>query len=79
MIDEISLDKKYSSHEVSRQEQSIAWPLLIVGSMVLGVVEHFHWDSAVNTLFSPLTWLLGLPAAVGTTNVISVMTPAQII
>lgn len=78
----------------------VAWPLLIVGSVVLGGVEYIQWTSAVNTVLSPLTWLLGLPPvvgmtlvfgvlrkelslimlvqALGTTNVLSVLTPAQI-
>ncbi len=78
----------------------IAWPLLIAGSIILGIVEYYQWDSLVNKLLFPLTWALGLPAvlgttlifgilrkelslimlmqALGTTQVLTVMTPAQI-
>jgi ferrous iron transport protein B len=42
-----------------------AWPLLILGSMVLGLVEYFHWTGSINTFLSPLTGLLGLPAVLG--------------
>jgi ferrous iron transport protein B len=45
----------------------IAWPLLIVGSLVLSIAEWFHVDNLLNQICSPITHLLGLPAAVGTT------------
>ncbi|OGC02256.1 ferrous iron transport protein B [candidate division KSB1 bacterium RBG_16_48_16] len=45
----------------------IAWPLLIVGSLVLSIAEWYHVDNLLNQICSPLTDLLGLPAAVGTT------------
>ncbi len=51
----------------------IAWPLLIVGSIVLSLAEWYHVDDLVNHIFSPLTSLLGLPAAVGTTLVFGVL------
>jgi ferrous iron transport protein B len=44
----------------------IAWPLLVGGSVLLGVMEHFGWDALFNAAWAPLGSLLGLPAAVGT-------------
>ncbi len=53
---------------------TIAWPLLIASSIVLGVLEWAEAADVVNTLLSPLTvWLLGLPAAVGMTLVFGVL------
>jgi ferrous iron transport protein B len=45
----------------------IAWPLLIVGSMVLSLIEYWKLDLWINYLLLPLTRLLDLPLAVGTT------------
>jgi ferrous iron transport protein B len=45
----------------------IAWPLLIAGSIVLSFMEFAQIDRSLNVLVSPLTSLLGLPQAVGTT------------
>jgi ferrous iron transport protein B len=42
-----------------------AWPLLILGSMVLGLVEFFRWTSSINAILSPLTGLLGIPRVLG--------------
>ena len=42
-----------------------AWPLLMLGSMGLGLIEFFHWTDRINGLLSPLTGLLGLPAVLG--------------
>jgi len=53
---------------------TIAWPLLIASSIVLGVLEWAHAAESINGLLSPLTvWLLGLPAAVGMTLVFGVL------
>jgi ferrous iron transport protein B len=53
---------------------TIAWPLLIASSIVLGVLEWAHAAEPINALLSPLTvWLLGLPAAVGMTLVFGVL------
>jgi ferrous iron transport protein B len=53
---------------------TIAWPLLVVSSVVLGVLEWAHSADAVNALLSPLTvTLLGLPAAVGMTLVFGIL------
>jgi ferrous iron transport protein B len=53
---------------------TIAWPLLIASSIVLGVLEWAEAADAINALLSPLTvWLLGLPAVVGMTLVFGVL------
>ncbi|MFW6159890.1 MAG: ferrous iron transport protein B [Acidobacteriota bacterium] len=47
---------------------SFAWPILILGSMVLGVLQYFHLDKLVNQLLSPLVEkTLGLPQELGVT------------
>ncbi len=53
---------------------TIAWPLLVVSSIVLGILEWAHGAAALNALLSPLTvTLLGLPAAVGLTLVFGIL------
>jgi small GTP-binding protein len=42
-----------------------AWPLLIAGSAILAALNFFNAAIAFNWLVRPLTWSLGLPAAVG--------------
>jgi ferrous iron transport protein B len=51
----------------------VALPLLIAGSALLGLIEYFGWQSMINTLLSPLTALLGLPAGVGLTLIFGVL------
>jgi ferrous iron transport protein B len=52
----------------------IAWPLLIVTSAVLAVLEWAGADRFLNLALSPLTVvLLGLPAAVGVTLIFGVL------
>jgi ferrous iron transport protein B len=51
----------------------LSWPLLIAGSAVLGVAEYWHWDHIIDAACSPLTGLLGLPSAVGTTLVFGLL------
>ena len=51
----------------------LSWPLLIGGSVVLGMAEHWHGDRFINLTLSPLTTLLGLPVAVGTTLVFGIL------
>jgi len=52
----------------------VAWPILIAGSLVLSLLEHYRLDGAVNSLLSPLTsGLLGLPVAVGITLVFGIL------
>ena len=42
-----------------------AWPVLIVGSAVLAVLNYFDFSSVLNSLIRPVTWVLGLPSNVG--------------
>ncbi len=42
-----------------------AWPLLIAGSVVLSVFTFLKWDTYVNYVSLPFSWLLGLPQQVG--------------
>jgi len=51
----------------------VAWPLLIAGSLLLSLAEHYHWDAAVNSGLAPFTAMLGLPQAVGTTLIFGVL------
>ena len=51
----------------------IAWPLLIVGSIVLGLTEYFQLTEGINRLLTPITWLLGLPERVGLTLIFGVL------
>ena len=53
---------------------TIAWPLLIASSIVLGVLEWADAADVINGALSPLTvWVLGLPAVVGMTLVFGVL------
>ncbi len=51
----------------------IAWPLLIVGSIILSLLQYYKTDMLINNFFSPLTSLLGLPLVVGTTLVFGIL------
>ncbi len=51
----------------------IAWPLLIIGSVVLGLAEYFQWTNTINRLISPITYILGLPEQVGMTLIFGVL------
>ncbi len=51
----------------------IAWPMLILGSVILSLMKFWGMDRAINTLLWPLTYLLGLPEAVGTTLIFGVL------
>lgn len=51
----------------------VALPLLVVGSAVLGLIEYFGWQGAINSVLSPFTALLGLPAAVGLTLIFGLL------
>jgi len=45
---------------------TIVTPLLIAGSVVLALLNHFGTDRAINMLLTPITsWWLGLPAVLG--------------
>ncbi len=51
----------------------IAWPLLIIGSVVLSLLKHWNFEGFINQLISPVTLLLGLPVAVGVTLIFGVL------
>lgn len=51
----------------------VAWPILIVGSLVLSLLKFYGLDRYINDGFRPLTALLGLPAQIGTTLVFGIM------
>jgi small GTP-binding protein len=42
-----------------------AWPMLILGSAILALLNYYGWSVIFNDLVRPVTWLLGLPAEVG--------------
>lgn len=50
----------------------IAWPLLVGGSILLGYMNYVGLDSFVNTVLSPLTFVLGLPSVVGVTLIFGI-------
>ena len=50
-----------------------AWPLLIVGSMALALANYFNVSNILNDGLRPLTWVLGLPSAVGVPLVFGVL------
>jgi len=52
----------------------IAWPLLIVGSLILSLLEYFKLSGFINDLLSPLiSSVLGLPEAVGITLIFGIL------
>jgi ferrous iron transport protein B len=51
----------------------IAWPLLVVGSLVLSVAEWFHFQSVINSLVRPVTFILDLPTEVGSTLLFGIL------
>ncbi len=51
----------------------VAWPILILGSIILGMLEYFNIVEIIDQVLSPLTVILGLPTAVGTTLIFGVL------
>jgi ferrous iron transport protein B len=51
----------------------IAWPILILGSVFLALMEYGGVEKPINWILSPLTHLLGLPVAVGTTLIFGLL------
>lgn len=43
-----------------------AWPILIIGSIVLAALNHYQITRYIDLLFRPFTWALGIPVEVGT-------------
>jgi len=50
-----------------------AWPLLIVGSVLLAVMNHYHLAQITDVIFRPVTWLLNLPPQVGTPLIFGIL------
>jgi len=51
----------------------VAWPILILGSLVLSLLKYFGFETYVNAACRPFTSLLGLPAVVGVTLLFGIM------
>lgn len=52
----------------------IAWPLLVLGSILLELVEYFNWTNAINIFLQPFTsGILGLPGILGVTLLFGIM------
>jgi ferrous iron transport protein B len=51
----------------------LSWPLLIAGSLMLGLGAYWNFDHYANLALSPLTLILGLPVVLGTTMVFGVL------
>ena len=51
----------------------LSWPLLIAGSLVLGLGAYLNLDHYANVALAPLTLVLGLPVVLGTTLVFGVL------
>jgi ferrous iron transport protein B len=51
----------------------VAWPVLIIGSAILSLAEHWQIDQVVNQLLRPVTAILDLPETVGTTLIFGIM------
>jgi ferrous iron transport protein B len=51
----------------------VAWPVLIAGSLLLSLAEHYEQDIVVNQALAPFTSLLGLPLVVGTTLIFGIL------
>jgi len=43
-----------------------AWPILIIGSIILAAFNFYQITSYIDMLFRPFTWALGIPREVGT-------------
>jgi ferrous iron transport protein B len=51
----------------------IAWPLLILSSALLSYLEYREAHRVINKILSPLTHILGLPDAIGTTLIFGIL------
>jgi ferrous iron transport protein B len=51
----------------------IAWPILIIGSALLALMEYGGLEKYINGFLFPLTHLLGLPVSVGTTLIFGLL------
>ncbi len=52
----------------------IAWPLLVAGSIVLELINHYNWTGSINRTIKPFTsGLLGLPPEVGVVLIFGIL------
>lgn len=56
-----------------REFVMVAFPLLVMGSVVLSLVDFYGWQHGINAALSPLTAVLGLPRSVGLTLIFGVL------
>jgi ferrous iron transport protein B len=56
-----------------REFITVSWPLLVGGSVALGLAEFWHWDRSINAVLSPLTAMLGLPSSLGVTLIFGLL------
>lgn len=56
-----------------REFVGIAWPLLIIGSAILALMEYGGVERYIDWFLSPLTHRLGLPVSVGTTLIFGLL------
>ncbi len=50
-----------------------AWPLLIIGSMILAGLKYYSITPYLDMVFRPFTWALGLPSEVGTPLIFGIL------
>ncbi|MDP2966230.1 MAG: ferrous iron transport protein B [Pelolinea sp.] len=50
-----------------------AWPVLIIGSVVLAGMNFFSITPWLDQIFRPFTWVLGIPAEVGTPLIFGIL------
>lgn len=50
-----------------------AWPLLILGSVILAIMNYLNISIFLNTLVRPFSWVLGLPQEVGVPLIFGVL------
>jgi ferrous iron transport protein B len=50
-----------------------AWPLLIIGSVALGLFTYFNINPFLNLIVRPVTWLMGLPSETGVPLIFGVL------
>ncbi len=52
----------------------VAWPLLVISSIILSLLEYLNLDLFLNKLFSPIvSWILGLPEQTGITLLFGIL------
>lgn len=52
----------------------VAWPLLVISSLILSLLEYLRLDTLLNQLFSPVvSWILDLPEQTGITLLFGIL------